>query len=108
MADPNRYLLRPIDKVRIKGKRKVVPIYEVMDCLAPDLLDIRMSVRDDFIAGWKHYQNGEPGDALVAFASVLKKDRHDQVTRLYLGRCWHLIENGMPENWDGVANMRMK
>ena len=108
LQDPTKYLLRPIDKVRVKGKRKTVTIYEVMDALDAEIIDLRLATKEDFIAGWKHYQQGEPGDALVAFASALKKDKNDRVTRLYLGRCWHLIENGMPDDWDGVANLGTK
>ena len=108
LQDPSKYLLRPIDKVRVKGKRKTVTIYEVMDALSQETKDLRLEARQDFIAGWEHYQLGEPGDALVAFASALKKDKNDRVTRLYLGRCWHLIENGMPDDWDGVVNLGTK
>ena len=50
--------------------------------------------------------NRDSQEALVAFAAALSIDADDRVTRLYLGRCWQLLENGMPDDWDGVVDMR--
>ena len=34
LEDKSKYFLRPVDRVRVKGKSKVVTLYEVMDASA--------------------------------------------------------------------------
>jgi adenylate cyclase len=105
LEDPARFMLRPVDKVRVKGKTRVVTIYEVMDGLDEEILAHRAAASGDFLEGWRLYLQGNPGEALVSFANALQKDPSDRVTRLYLGRCWQFLEYGLPDGWDGVASM---
>jgi len=108
LIDPTRYLLRPVDKVRVKGKNSTVTIYEVMNAISESMLDKRLAAMSEYMKGWREYQERRPDDALVSFANALKIDKEDRVTRLYLGRCFHQLENGIPEDWDGVATMTSK
>ncbi len=108
LKDPSAYLMRPVDKVRAVGKKKPITIYEILDTLPEEQLERRLKAQKDFETGWTLYQEGEPGDALVAFASALRVDPKDPLTRLFLGRCWQFLEYGMPSDWDGVTEMRTK
>ena len=108
LSDPSQYLLRPVDKVRVKGKSSGVTIYEVMNAIPEDLLQPRLAAMTEYMKGWHEYQNKQPGDALVSFANALQIDKEDRVTRLYLGRCFHQLEHGIPDKWDGVATMTTK
>ena len=108
LQDPHVYQMRPVDRIRAKGKTRPMVIYEVLDALPEDVIERRLKAREDFMRGWDLYQEGQPGEALVAFAAALSTDADDRVTRLYLGRCWQLLENGMPDDWDGIVDMRIK
>jgi hypothetical protein len=44
----------------------------------------------------------------VYFAAALKAFPADRAAQLYIGRCWHFIENGVPEGWDGVTAFSQK
>ena len=79
-----------------------------MDALPDAVQELRNRAHEIFMTGWRLYQAGEPSDALVAFADAMRIDRSDRLTRLYLGRCWQFLENGMPENWDGITDIRVK
>lgn len=104
-ADPDRYSTRPVDRVRPKGKTKPITIHEVLDGLEGDELEGKLASRDDFVQGIELYQAGEPGEALVCFAAALKTYPADRAAQLYIGRCWNLIEHGLPDDWDGVATL---
>ena len=100
--------MRPVDKVRAVGKTLPITLFEVLDTLPEDVLERRLKAQKDFETGWELYQQGESGDALVAFASALRVDPKDPLTRLFLGRCWQFLEYGMPSDWDGITEMRTK
>ena len=108
LENPDVYHTRPVDRVRAKGKTKPMVLYEVMDALPEAVRTLRYDSHEMFMTGWKLYQAGEPSDALVAFADAMRIDSSDRLTRLYLGRCWQLLENGIPEEWDGITDMRVK
>ncbi len=108
LADPDAYTMRPVDRVRAKGKLQAITLYEVMDALPPAELAARMRSRTAYLEGWELYQAGQPGEALVCFANAMNIDPSDRVSRLYLGRCWNLLEHGMPEDWDGIAQVNTK
>jgi hemerythrin len=104
-ADPGRYQTRPVDRVRPKGKTKPIAILEVLDGLEGAELEGKLASGDDFVHGIELYQAGEPGEALVCFAAALKAYPADRAAQLYIGRCWNLIEHGLPDDWDGVVTL---
>lgn len=104
-ADPDRYQTRLVDRVRPKGKTNPIAIHEVLDGLDGAELDGKLASREDFVHGIELYQAGEPGEALVCFAAALKTYPADRAAQLYIGRCWNLIEHGLPDDWDGVATL---
>ena len=79
-----------------------------MNAITEPLLEKRLAAMSEYLKGWREYQERRPDDALVSFANALKIDKEDRVTRLYLGRCFHQLEHGIPDNWDGSATMSSK
>jgi len=108
LTDPNTYFMRPVDRVRAKGKQQPITLYEVMDPLPVATRESRFESLETYLEGWRLYQAGQPGEALVYFANAMNIDPSDRVSRLYLGRCWNLLEHGMPDNWDGIAQVNTK
>jgi adenylate cyclase len=107
-CEVDRYRMRAIDRVRPQGKTNAITLYEVLDGLPEPELAGKLSTREEFELGLRHYQAGEPGAGLVHFASALKAFPSDRAAQLYVGRCWHFIEHGVPEGWDGVTTMTAK
>jgi len=105
LADASAWAMRPVDRVRPKGKKNPVTLYEVLDGLPDAELDGKLQGRSAFEEGWRHYQSGRPGDALVHFADALRTCPSDRAAQLYVGRCWHLLERGVPDSWDGVVDL---
>lgn len=107
-ADPDIYLMRPIDRVRPQGKVNPITLYEVLDGVTGPELEGKVAGMGDYTEGLRLYHAGEPGDALVAFAAALKAYPSDRASQLFIGRCWQLIENGIPDGWDGVTALTNK
>jgi adenylate cyclase len=108
LAEPDAYRMRPVDYVRPKGKSKPIVLYEVLDGLPDAELQGKLAGAEAFEEGWRHYLAGQPGDGLVHFATALRLNPTDRAAQLYIGRCWHFIENGVPDDWDGVMTLTSK
>jgi adenylate cyclase len=108
LADPAAYRTRPVDRVRPKGKALPITLFEVLDGLPDAELNGKLAGIEDFVKGWEAYQAGEPGEGLVHFAAALKAYPADRASQLYIGPCWHFIENGVPDLWDGVMTLTTK
>jgi len=108
LTSPSAWRMRPVDKVRPVGKHHPVILYEVLDGLPEAELAGKSASRAEFEEGWRLYQAGQPGDALVHFAAALRCCPSDRAAQLYVGRCWQLIEHGVPPDWDGVMNLLTK
>jgi len=108
LVDKDAYLMRPVDRVRAKGKSLPVVLYEVLDAYVEDEKALRLAAQSAYLRGWSLYQDARPSEALGAFADAMRLDPSDRLSRLYLGRCWQLLEYGVPQGWDGIADMRIK
>jgi adenylate cyclase len=103
-----KYRMRPIDRVRPRGKANPITLYEVLEGLPDEELQGKLAGLAEFEEGWRLYQGGDPGEGLVHFAAALKAAPGDRAAQLYIGRCWNFIENGVPDDWDGVITMTTK
>lgn len=86
LTSPEKYNLRLVDHVRVKGKRESVAVYEVFDGLSEYRLDFYRQTRADFERGLFHYQNGEAREAEACMRRVLAINADDEVARMYLER----------------------
>ena len=108
LKDPQAYALRVVDRVRVKGKTKPVTVYEVLDGLAEDACARRLETRDTFVAGWRLFQEREVQGAKEKFTAALAKVPDDAAARLWLTRCDEAIVTGLPQDFDGVVELKTK
>jgi adenylate cyclase len=99
-------MARELDFIRVKGKRRPVNIYELVgyrsEChaLLPKL--------ERFHEALKIYRSAEWEKAIGTFGELLKEFPEDGPTRVFVQRCWDLIENPPEGDWDGVFVMKEK
>ena len=106
---PERFQMRLIDKVAVKGKIEPVLIHEVLDAEAPEELELKLASLDAFNKGWELYQNQQFERARVQFQHCLELAPNDGVATLYIERCTTLITDGWnSETWDGINHMETK
>ncbi|MBI5507940.1 MAG: GAF domain-containing protein [Deltaproteobacteria bacterium] len=102
------YLLREVDKIRVKGKTQPVAVFEALDhhdALTFPHLDVLLEMYNNGLA---FYQQRNFAKAEQIFHDALLIAKDDAVTRHYLDRCRHFVAQPPPDDWDGVFVMKDK
>jgi two-component system sensor histidine kinase ChiS len=99
--NPDDYPYRPLGKVRVKGKRQVISIYEILTGESAEV-KARAASRAVFESALRAYENKEFEAARKGFEQVLAADPRDHVARLYIQTAAQLERDGAPPNWEGV------
>lgn len=90
----DKFLVRPLDCVQVKGKKRAVEIFEVMGRKGDKIsLDV-----EGYLIGYHAYRNGDFAGAAKALAGLVEQD---PVSRLLSQRSEELLRNP-DESWDGV------
>ena len=101
------FLLRPLDRLRVKGKDKPISIYELMadrfyaQAPAPEIVH-------EFEKGITLYQKRAFKEALKEFRQILRISSDDGPSQLYIQRCQEFIKNPPPRGWDGIHTLLIK
>ena len=105
MIEREEFFYRELDYVRVKGKKKPVRIFELID-FSDKIDDVQRRVKELFEKGLEEYRRGGFERALKYFEMVLEiKD--DPPSKVFVERCRDLIVNP-PSEWDGVYTMKTK
>lgn len=108
IADPERYLIRLIDKIVVKGKTQSAKIYEVEPLPAPEDLPIARDYVALFERGFAAYESGDFASAERAFSECLRRKPSDRVAHRMRERCLEFQVSGVPVGWDGTHQMTEK
>ncbi|GHV03717.1 adenylate/guanylate cyclase domain-containing protein [Campylobacterota bacterium] len=98
------YVIRELDRVRVKGKTEPVAIYEVLGVGAPSGEQAKSI--ENYEKALSLYRSSDFKQALEGFR-VLNQESSCYLYKLYIDRCEHLIENP-PEAFDGVFTFTTK
>ncbi len=96
-------VVRPVDVIRVVGKRQPVEIYELLG-MRPDFSTEELEAVKVFWEAWEAYRRRDFRRALDLFASL----RQDELTLLYLRRCEEFLAAPPPADWDGVYELKGK
>ena len=102
IEDKNRYFLREIDLIRVKGKNEAVKIFEVID-FNKNITEVQKTNLKIFEEALLFYRNMEFQKARDNF-----KNLDDSVSKLYLKRCDEYILIPPNQEWDGVYTLKSK
>lgn len=100
------FLLREVDRVRVKGKRVPVSLFELL-AEAPGEARQRQLV-ERFAVGLGAYRGRDFSRAQQLFASLLEDHGDEGPARLYLERCRHYLAAPPPDDWDAVETLTSK
>lgn len=103
-----KYGIRFLGKVTVKGKSDVIDIYEILDIKNSETGKLKWKTKGNFENGVSLYFDRRIEEAYKLFNEVYAENRYDKAAALYIIRCRELIQNGIPENWDGVEKMTKK
>jgi class 3 adenylate cyclase len=108
LKDPDRYQLRFLDKVIVKGKTKSIAIFEVLEAAPEPERSRKQETLTAFVAGIQAYSDLDLTTAHSYFATVLAQNPTDKTAQLYQQRIHLLLEKGIPDDWDGVWSFEQK
>jgi adenylate cyclase len=100
--------LRPIDVVRVKGKRIATEIFELLDHHTPESFPRLDEALPLFEEGVRLYRARDWMRALDRFTQVLKIAPKDGPSWVYIDRCLYYRDRPPPDYWDGVWTMVRK
>jgi len=108
VSSPGRFSCRFIDRVRVRGRREAVLVFEVLDGEPEEQRTLRLSYRSDFARAQRMYFGRRFDEALVIVADLLRGNPGDPILEIYRARCEHLVRTGAPENWEGVEEIEVR
>lgn len=98
----NRFVMRELDKVLVKGKEGAVTIFELMG-FKETIEEKNLELIDGFTHALALYRNRKWDQAQDAFKEVLGSYPEDKASLLYLERIRLFRENPPPPGWDGIT-----
>lgn len=104
---PEKFILRELDWIKVKGKNEPVTIYEVMRA-SQDSRSQAENIRTLFESGLRHYRQRLFQEAQAEFIKILQLAPQDGPSAVFLERCEYFIEHPVNENWDGIWVMKSK
>ncbi|AYV55567.1 adenylate/guanylate cyclase domain-containing protein [Leptospira kmetyi] len=103
LENPEKYSMRVVDRIQLKGHNSVVTILEVFNGQSESLLDQFMDTKEEFERGIANFRQRNFEEACVIFNRVLERNKMDQPARWYLEKSIHYCRFGSPNNWDGIT-----
>jgi adenylate cyclase len=101
----DRFLVRELDRVQVKGRGQPVTIYELIGNSLPEG---SYPWLDYFAAGLQAYRSRQWEEASQAFNEVLRLKPQDRPTQVFLGRCRFFSAAPPPADWQGVFVLNAK
>ncbi len=108
LVNPEHYMLRLVDRVKVKGKSEPITVYEVFDGDPVQLGARKMSKKREFEDGINLFQLRKFNSARKLFAECLRFNPEDKAAAMYIERCDYYMKFGLDDEWDGVYSMTHK
>ena len=102
LKNPENFLLRELDSVRVRGKKTPIVLYESFD-FDPLLIQQKKSgYSSQFQIALFQYKAGNFPEALTIFDECAAQCAEDPIPPIYAKRCHYLIQNP-PRHWTGIS-----
>jgi class 3 adenylate cyclase/HAMP domain-containing protein len=108
LKDKDKYKIRFLDKVQVKGKNKPVVIFEILNSLPENDQKMKLGLVRYFNEGLNSYYQKDMKNALEMFMKLKNKNPEDKLYGLYINRCENLMKYGIPDDWQGVEVLDSK
>ena len=102
----DKFEVRKLDAVKVKGKKKPILIYELLS-----RKNVLTKKQKNFVrlyeSGLEFYFKKEWKQAIKTFKEALKV-MDDTASQIFINRCQEFLTNPPPKEWDGVWEMETK
>jgi len=103
LDDPFRYHIRKLDRVKAKGKKQWVSIYEVFDVDPPEMIKYKVELASIFAEAVTAYQAKQFKDALELFLDCQTRNPQDKPVQYYIDQCKLYMHMDLDEDWKGIS-----
>lgn len=101
------FVYRELDRVRVKGRKKPLAIYEVLG-EKEEVNEAALTDLQQYLVALDAYRNQDWPLAEALFKSLSQAQPLCQLYAIYMERIVHFQSNLADADWDGVANFREK
>jgi class 3 adenylate cyclase/HAMP domain-containing protein len=108
LTSKGRFTFRFVDRVRVRGRREVVLVFEVLDGERQDQRDLRLSYRAELAHAQRMYFARQFKESLEIFTDLKGRNPGDHVIEIYRARSEHLVRAGVPETWEAVEEIETR
>ncbi len=108
LENPEQFNVRFSGRVKVKGKKEIVSVFEVFDGDPEPRIDLKIKTKPGFNKGLIHYYAKEFVEAAQFFKKVLNLNPKDATAKLYLERSAQFMTQGVPDDWQGIETMGEK
>ncbi|MEN9866139.1 MAG: hypothetical protein RL748_1729 [Pseudomonadota bacterium] len=98
-----QFAFRELDRVRVKGKRQAVSIYQLVG-RADELGTAQQALLRQHDAALRAYRHAEFDSALAQFLALPQ----DAVSEMYRGRCARFLKHPPDPDWDAIETLDEK
>ena len=96
---------RFLGRVKLKGKEENINVYELFNQDQENVKQAKLETASLYDKALNAYFKKDFSTAIGLFSEVLKINKQDMVTGMYLQKAAKYLANGVPENWNGVEQM---
>lgn len=108
LSQPDLFLIRFIDKVKVKGKKVPVNIYEVFSADPTEIKAKKRAIKGRFEEATRLYAVKEFARARALFEQVIAEFPEDRASQSYLLRCNRYMNQELGDDWDGSFHLDSK
>lgn len=87
LTDADRFLLRRLGKLHVKGKTEPLEVFEAYDADLPDLATHKHATAEEFAGGLTLFEAGDFAGAERVFSALVSRNAADGPAAHYLERC---------------------
>jgi class 3 adenylate cyclase len=91
LKHPEKYSIREIDTVKIRGKDELITIFEILDVLPPELKQQKLSIAEPFSKALGLVKQNSLKEAIALFEKCAEMCPDDKPARIHLDRCREAI-----------------
>ena len=102
-----KIIARKLDRVRVVGRKTPVQLYNIIG-FRDEMIPEELESVEIFNAAYEKYLEKDFITAGKMFAQAANLFKNDETSLVMANRCKYYVENGIPDDWDGILNMTEK
>ncbi len=108
MKDSSGFNFRYLGRVRVKGKKRAIAIYECIDGDSVKSITLKLETKKEYDKAVALFFDQDFKAALKLFENILQKNPDDTVVHYFIINAKNYVANGVPQNWESTMVMQEK